>query len=494
MAARKKHRPNTGSTGSQSPDYLRTTPVKYNQGPTDYVEIQQNEIAVLRSIYMEDFEDVKIKAAAWSKSPDFAFRLRLKAHSGPSIKTTLFVRLPATYPKTPPLLKIEDHDCGDPMVRGRLQGVIESKPKELLGSEMIFEIASQVQDILEDAAAAKADREGLSSLEAEMMFQRKNMEQDLKELEEVRRRQQQDAVAEEDSCVLEQINTEINRRESKVRAVEKVLRDRRGSRFATDEAESAARIIPSLTFPRTMHIADKGGNLMAFSNVICLPPILSNPNKRLSLVIPRVDKESDTPTLFLKDIYLHEAAREAVAFRSKMTEIEELLKELAKKRRHPNVVDLFGFRVDRTLIDIGDGSAPLAKWELSILTEYAQRGSLSDMLEASGSFVPAFVRSYTKQILDGLEFFDQHGYVHPSIHLNNILLFPSRTGKPTIKLSDGYGLALKDMVSRSRSSAPFTSSELPQWTAPELNDNLPRRSNKTCIWELGRVVLEMIHG
>lgn len=359
---------------------------------------------------------------------------------------------------------------------------------------MIFEIASQVQDILEDAAAAKADREGLSSLEAEMMFQRKNMEQDLKELEEVRRRQQQDAVAEEDSCVLEQINTEINRRESKVRAVEKVLRDRRGSRFATDEAESAARIIPSLTFPRTMHIADKGGNLMAFSNVICLPPILSNPNKRLSLVIPRVDKESDTPTLFLKDIYLHEAAREAVAFRSKMTEIEELLKELAKKRRHPNVVDLFGFRVDRTLIDIGDGSAPLAKWELSILTEYAQRGSLSDMLEASGSFVPAFVRSYTKQILDGLEFFDQHGYVHPSIHLNNILLFPSRTGKPTIKLSDGYGLALKDMVSRSRSSAPFTSSELPQWTAPELNDNLPRRSNKTCIWELGRVVLEMIHG
>lgn len=44
----------------------KTTPAAFNQGPTDYAEIQQNEVAVLQSIYMEDFDEVKVKAAAWS--------------------------------------------------------------------------------------------------------------------------------------------------------------------------------------------------------------------------------------------------------------------------------------------------------------------------------------------------------------------------------------------------------------------------------------------
>lgn len=44
----------------------RTTPTTFNQGPTDYAEIQQNELSVLQSIYMEDLEEVKVKAAAWS--------------------------------------------------------------------------------------------------------------------------------------------------------------------------------------------------------------------------------------------------------------------------------------------------------------------------------------------------------------------------------------------------------------------------------------------
>jgi RWD domain len=44
----------------------KSTPAAFNQGPTDYAEIQQNELAVLQSIYMEDFEEVKVKAAAWN--------------------------------------------------------------------------------------------------------------------------------------------------------------------------------------------------------------------------------------------------------------------------------------------------------------------------------------------------------------------------------------------------------------------------------------------
>ena len=33
---------------------------------TNYAEIQENELQVLRSIYMEDFEEDKTKAGAWN--------------------------------------------------------------------------------------------------------------------------------------------------------------------------------------------------------------------------------------------------------------------------------------------------------------------------------------------------------------------------------------------------------------------------------------------
>lgn len=35
---------------------------------TNYAEIQQNEVEALRSIFMDDFEEVKTKSAAWNVS------------------------------------------------------------------------------------------------------------------------------------------------------------------------------------------------------------------------------------------------------------------------------------------------------------------------------------------------------------------------------------------------------------------------------------------
>ncbi len=63
MTAKKKHGPNMVSPiGSVAAATI------HKQGTTDYVEIQQNEVAVLQSIYMEDFEKAQVKAAAWSVS------------------------------------------------------------------------------------------------------------------------------------------------------------------------------------------------------------------------------------------------------------------------------------------------------------------------------------------------------------------------------------------------------------------------------------------
>jgi eukaryotic translation initiation factor 2-alpha kinase 4 len=403
---------------------------------------------------------------------------------------TLFTQLPATYPKTSPILRIERCVCGNPSVPERIREIVNSKPRELLGNEMVFEIACLIQDVLEDAAGSKARNEGLTSLEAEREHQRISQNLKLKLFDEARRRHQEEAVAEEDKQLADQIKQEVDKKDMKAKATGKAVTGRRSSKSAVEDLEAAARTSTPMAFPRIMNVPDKDGHMIAFSKVVRFPPKFSAPGKKLSLVVPQTSQDIILPNLFLKDLYFVESSAESASLRQRMIDAEELLAEMAK-HRHRNVVDLLGYKVDRT---IHDSAAASASWELSVLTEHAQRGSLSDMLEIAGNFEPRLIRSYTKQILEALEFFDQHGYVHPAIHLNNILFFASRDSKPIVKISDGYGHALKGILENTSFRKNPATTELLQWTAPELRTENSRRCNKSCIWEVGRVVLEMAHG
>jgi hypothetical protein len=66
MTAKKKNAPNVVSMASRSPVGPGVMLTTQNKGVTNYEEIQQNELAALQSIYMEEFEPAKVKAAAWS--------------------------------------------------------------------------------------------------------------------------------------------------------------------------------------------------------------------------------------------------------------------------------------------------------------------------------------------------------------------------------------------------------------------------------------------
>lgn len=70
----------------------------------------------------------------------------------------LAVTFTATYPKTAPLLSIKGDGGLRDSTKFKIQKVIETKPKELVAEEqaMIMEIVNACQDILEDAAQAKA--------------------------------------------------------------------------------------------------------------------------------------------------------------------------------------------------------------------------------------------------------------------------------------------------------------------------------------------------
>ena len=82
---------------------------------------------------------------------------------------TLAATLTATYPRTPPLLNVKEDNGLKESTKFKIQKVIETKPKELVVEEqaMIMEIVTACQDILEDAAQAKAAGLELPSLEEE---------------------------------------------------------------------------------------------------------------------------------------------------------------------------------------------------------------------------------------------------------------------------------------------------------------------------------------
>jgi len=81
----------------------------------------------------------------------------------------LGVTLTLTYPKSAPLLTLKNTDGLRESTKFKLQKIIETLPKELIKEEqaMIMEIVTACQEVLEQAAEAKAAGRELPTLQEE---------------------------------------------------------------------------------------------------------------------------------------------------------------------------------------------------------------------------------------------------------------------------------------------------------------------------------------
>ncbi|KAI1393592.1 kinase-like domain-containing protein [Hypoxylon trugodes] len=165
----------------------------------------------------------------------------------------------------------------------------------------------------------------------------------------------------------------------------------------------------------------------------------------------------------------------------KKSMIEALKREIGLLRdlRHANIVQYLG--------------CSSSTEHLNIFLEYVPGGSVQTMLNSYGALPEPLVRSFVRQILNGLSYLHNRDIIHRDIKGANILV----DNKGTIKISD-FGISKKLEASNILSGAG-NSRHRPSlqgsvfWMAPEVVKQTSY-TRKADIWSLGCLVVEMMTG
>ncbi|KAK1820410.1 eukaryotic translation initiation factor 2-alpha kinase [Friedmanniomyces endolithicus] len=410
----------------------------------NYGEAQDEEIEVLRAIYMDDYEDVEIKGA-WSKTADRSFKLLLRAFSDQKSLAVLSVRLTATYPKTLPLLEISGIEGYHNRTQNRIRIIVADRPKKLLGEVMIHAIASEIQEALEDAVIAR-QQGTLPSLEDERASADEVVAALAQEAEESEARRIREAQEEEDRVLKQMLDDEVSRREKRKPAKAPVVK-------TSDDIVS---------FDQPATISD-GNEKVQFSSVTLISLLKVKRDEQHHLGRPRTDR----PFVPLVAVKRSTISRD----RDDIMQIESFL-EAVRNARHPGILGLLAYRVDRL---------DAAKSQVTLCSEYADRGTLQDLLEVS-QIQPSTARQFTVNILEALDYLHNQGVAHGSLACDAIFL----DSKPSMAARLGklgqYRLHIDPSVLSTK------------WRAPEGETDAIASRRKTDIWQLGVVVAQIFLG
>ncbi|KAF5375200.1 hypothetical protein D9758_000355 [Tetrapyrgos nigripes] len=126
---------------------------------------------------------------------------------------------------------------------------------------------------------------------------------------------------------------------------------------------------------------------------------------------------------------------------------------------------------------------------LCIFMEYVSGGTIRSCLDTHGAFQDEITRSFTKQILDGLQYLHSRGVIHRDLKADNILV----ESDGTCKISD-FGISKQAQEIEARAFTGMKGTVY--WMAPEVvePDKSKGYDSKVDIWSIGCVVLEMWTG
>lgn len=472
-----------------------------------YKHWQVDEIEFLTSVYKGQFMWKDTEPGPWKKyEPTFSVQL---FSSIENLTVVLHVILTATYPKTAPKLSLSFDDGLREADRFRLENAMHGKVRELLRLQigdslvpMMHEILEALQAILNEAGEAKAAGRELPSLEEERSrheadaererAQGQKEEDERKIATEIAEREKADAEAASLVAKRKQ-KTQKSRRKAKAQQKDELIPE--GD--SDDEREQ-------VTFNESMILVDnskKERTERAFQTVTGYYRIRQGPVSECFTARPLV-RDLPPQLLVLKKTIINTQAESATKkSNTKLaitknagsppasTAITYLERELEKIKNvdHSQILKLYGFKIFK------DPST--SAWNVYILTEYGNKGSLAECLEISGGLTMERVKAWSFALLDALEHLHKCQIVHRDLHASNVLLVRDAFGVVTPKIADaGFQETLHSLM-RIKPGETLGSVKSKKWVAPEIvNTENPQFSQKTDIWDFGVIILQMNWG
>ncbi|KAF3046185.1 hypothetical protein E8E11_006388 [Didymella keratinophila] len=464
--------------GPKSPtqESLPMRPSLVSQPSETYEAAQEDEREVLKAIFMEDYEETEPKQA-WGKYSDREIRLKLKSFSNEAISVVLSAKLTATYPKSLPTLSVEGITSLRKRTQERIQHTLKSKPADLVGEVMLHEIATEIQDALEDEVAVRETDGTFENLGAERAVQEAAAVELAKQHEKDLQKKRDEVKAEEERMLQQMVSDEMRRKD--------VMAKRKSNRTSVitptsyfQTANSANYVsfdrVISLQMEDTIVECNAVEGMLPFRKGPVTEELLVKPIgniTNITLVLKRVrigDKDtSTTPQL----------KRAIMEFEAEMEEVKRL--------RQSALLSVFDFKIEHL---------PECGWDINILMEYANKGSIGEKIEDDGQIPVSKVRSWTIELLEALDFLHRNGIVHKRVFPHNILLMKSSDGSVSVKLADtAFQQSLHNLKDLHQGDRAFTSPWSAFWVPAELGQD-GKRTRKTDVWDLGVIFLQMLFG
>lgn len=381
-----------------------------------------------------------------------------------------------------PVIKLQN---GENVLNSQIRFLLDkldTKAKDLLGEEMIFELASIVQDYLNDWQSDLSSQ--FASLEEERAVQLKHDRERAEVDLQLRLKREKDALFEEEQTLQNKIQDELQRRSYET--------PQSSSKKKTNSKETTSlETLPtSIYFDCSISVRDCHDSLVTFNRVLPLYTISHSNLSTLTLVKP------ESKEISLQDcVFLLRTVRISTPYWSTedgKREIQELEYELESLKviRHDLLASIYEYQLERETRGYG--------WRLYVLQEYSPKFTLFSLLQTVLTLDVETVRAFSNNILEGLAELHRLGISHKSLHLDNVVLFHS--GHRTFaKLMDfGFTRTLRDM----NASHPFNINSqsitniLPEGLyPPEVSESsFAAASRKTDIWCFGLLVLQMLCG
>jgi translation initiation factor 2-alpha kinase 4 len=401
----------------------------------------------------------------------------------------------ANYPKTPPLITIKHHDYLRESTQFKIQKFVDTQPPIFAQDEqeMIYKIVEGIREILEDAAQAKAKGKNLPSLEEERERHEAEMAKISQQQKEKEEQQKAAESKEEERVMAAMLQNELERQRQTAKD-SKAGRRPNGS-APSQPSKTVNSDTDTLEFDQYCSVTDKTGNIVSFREVAGKQDPRKGQVSVVYCVRPVLSDGQGSHTMALKDAMLRPKSRDLKEFKKQLQTVEAKLQELKTNIgvQHRHIVEILDFKVESGMpTELGSSTS----WRVSILTPLAEKGPLEELLELAGHLDIAKVRSWTRDLLDALNFLHNKNISHQDIHPGNILLFRETTGEIIPKLSDvAYQRELHNICTQKRSLPGLNIAKSAYWLPPEIaGASCPQYTFKTDIWDFGVVFVQMIFG